>query len=169
LDYGVTGLGWALYLTGTALGRDDLVDVAREAGDYLRFIAVWDERGGCKWPQIIPYGPNDADDDGVFDDWDAFPANPNEAVDSDSDGIGDNFEWLIADDDPGDGLNSFSDVLPVDDYDGDGASNLTEFQLGTDPASWTDVSVCSPAWITAVIAVLLFAFLYKSQKTAPHR
>jgi len=169
LDYGVTGLGWALYLTGMALGRDDLVAVAREAGDYLRFIAVWDERGGCKWPQIIPYGPNDADDDGVFDDWDAFPTNPDEAVDSDSDGMGDNFEWSIVDDDPDDSLYGFADVLPTDDYDGDGASNLTEFQLGTDPTSWTDVSLYSPAWITALLAILLCASRRKWGTRPPNK
>jgi len=132
-DYGVTGLGLSLYETGSRLGLPGLVEAAREAVEYLKLITVWDGQGMCKWPQIIPFGPVDTDGDGVFDEWDAFPSKPDEAVDFDSDGMGDNFEWLIIDDNTGDPLEFFPDVLPGDDYDGDGFSNLTEFQNGTDP------------------------------------
>ena len=133
LDYGVTGLGWALYQVGEALDRPDLVQVARTAGDYLRQITVWEESGGCKWPQIVPYGPGDADQDGVYNAWDAFPVKAGEAVDSDGDAMGDHFEWLIIDHDPNDLLVTFADTLPDDDYDGDLAVNLVEFKAGTDP------------------------------------
>jgi len=133
-DYGVTGLGLALYVLGTRLDdREDLVGVAHKAAEYLEFITVWDAQGGCKWPQIIPYGPVDTDGDGVFNEWDTFPSHPEDAVDFDADGMGDNFEWKIIDHHPDDPLESFEDVLPGDDYDGDGYSNLDEFKAKTDP------------------------------------
>ena len=133
LDYGSTGLGMALAYTGTRLGRTDLTDGALEAAEYLRLTAVWDEAAGCKWPQIVPYGPVDSDGDGIIDDWDAFPVHPDEAVDSDSDAMGDHFEWLIIDDNPDDLLVSFGDVLADDDYDNDTITNVDEFLLGLDP------------------------------------
>lgn len=133
LDYGLTGLGMVLAEVGTRLERTDLTDGAFEAAEYLRLTAVWDEEAGCKWPQIVPYGPVDSDGDGIIDDWDAFPAHPDEAVDSDSDAMGDHFEWLIIDDDPDDSLENFDEVLPADDYDKDSISNYDEFLLGLDP------------------------------------
>jgi len=132
-DWGVTGLGLALYVTGSRLDRPDLVDVAHKAAEYLMLITVWDERGGCKWPQIIPYGPGDADADGVYNPWDTFPIYPNDVLDFDADGIGDNFEWKIIDHDSNDPLEIFADVLPEDDYDDDGHSNINEFNFQTDP------------------------------------
>jgi len=132
-DYGATGLGLALYVIGSRLDREDLVGVAQKAVEYLQLITVWDEQAGCKWPQIIPYGPVDTDGDGVYNEWDTFPSHPDDVVDFDGDGMGDNFEWKIIDHDPGDPLESFSDVLPGDDYDGDGHSNLKEFNNKTDP------------------------------------
>ena len=78
-------------------------------------------------------------------------ANPHEAVDSDGDRMGDTFEWLIVDDNEGDALDSFADVLPAADYDDDGTLNLTEFRLGTDPTSWTEVRAFSPAWIAIAL------------------
>jgi len=162
-DYGVTGLGKCLYELGTELGRPDLMAVAREAADYVRFITVWDQRGGCKWPQIVPYGPNDNDGDGVIDQWDAFPGSSREAVDSDGDRMGDNFEWFIIDDNGADGLNSFGDILPEDDYDDDGTSNLSEFRLGTDPTSWTDVPVFPPYCVVIAFVMLIgLSWRYRS-------
>jgi len=141
-DYGLTGLGLALYLLGEKLDRTDMVEVAHKSVEYLRFVTVWDEQGGCKWPQIIPYGPVDTDGDGLFNDWDHFPSHPDDAVDFDSDGMGDNFEWKIIDHDPGDPLESFDDVLPGDDFDGDGHSNLKEFTGKTDPTDPGSHPVC---------------------------
>jgi len=132
-DYGVTGLGLALYALGSRIERPDLVDVAHKAVEYLQLATVWDEQGGCKWPQIIPYGPVDTDGDGLFNDWDQFPSHPDDVVDFDSDGMGDNFEWKIIDYDPGDPVEEFGDVLPGGDFDGDGHSNLKEFNNQTDP------------------------------------
>jgi len=81
LDGGLTGLGLVLYQTGTELSRPDLVSVAQDAVEYLKLIAKTADQGGLKWPQIIPYGPNDTDGDGVFDDWDEYPDDPNKVWD----------------------------------------------------------------------------------------
>ncbi len=68
-------------------------------------------------------GP-DSDRDGVPDAADAFPLNPNETVDTDSDGVGDNADT----DDDGDGVPDAKDEYPLDpaesaDTDGDGIGN----------------------------------------------
>ncbi len=86
----------------------------------------------------------DADDDGdgVPDTQDAFPLDASEALDSDSDGMGDNYEGRFGLDasDPGDAAL---------DNDGDGATNLEEFQAGTNP------TVNEPAVITIINTILL--------------
>ncbi len=68
-------------------------------------------------------GP-DSDRDGVPDSIDAFPFDPNESVDTDDDGVGDNAD----DDDDGDGVDDVDDEFPLDpdeafDTDGDGTGN----------------------------------------------
>jgi hypothetical protein len=52
----------------------------------------------------------DQDGDGVSDVDDAFPSDPTESVDTDSDGIGNNAD----DDDDGDGVADGSDLFPLD-------------------------------------------------------
>lgn len=79
----------------------------------------------------------DSDGDGYTDDVDAFPYNPNEWLDTDGDGMGDNFENLIINHNPTDGIDDFDDVLRNDDYDGDGYTNFQEFLIGTDPTDGT--------------------------------
>ncbi len=81
----------------------------------------------------------DADNDGVLNGDDAFPGDPNESVDSDSDGIGNNAD-----------LDDDNDILPdtwerrfgfdplnagdaVADADGDQLSNAAEYLAGTRP------------------------------------
>lgn len=54
-------------------------------------------------------------------------------VDSDGDGIPDEWEQLMIDSDYTGRLLSFADVNPNDDLDGDGLTNLQEFLLGTYP------------------------------------
>ena len=86
----------------------------------------------------------DTDGDGIPDFEDAFPNNPEESLDTDLDGIGNNEDL----DDDNDGLpdmyeaaNGFDSLEPSDavgDADGDLISNLVEFQLGTDPNDPTD-------------------------------
>lgn len=82
--------------------------------------------------------PEDSDGDGVPDDQDAFPHDPNEWEDTDSDGIGNNTD---TDDDndgmPDDWENTYG-FNPLfddsgEDFDGDGFTNLEEYEAGSDP------------------------------------
>ena len=57
-----------------------------------------------------PYETDDSDLDGVGDLADAFPDDPFETIDTDSDGVGDNAD---ADDD-GDGIDDLYDSTPLD-------------------------------------------------------
>ncbi len=70
---------------------------------------------------------DDADDDGVKDVDDAFPNDPNESVDTDDDGIGDNGDT----DDDNDGVNDENDAFPFDptestDADNDGVGDAAD-------------------------------------------
>jgi hypothetical protein len=83
--------------------------------------------------------PSDSDGDGVVDELDAFPSDPEEWMDTDSDGIGNNAD--IDDDNDGmpdsweieHGLDPLMDDSQ-EDLDGDGVSNIDEFENGGDPA-----------------------------------
>lgn len=91
---------------------------------------------------VIAMNPaGDIDGDGVLNGVDAFPGNPLESVDTDSDGIGDNGDF----DDDGDTLPDswerrygFDDKVAGDeleDGDGDGVFNGEEHAAGTRPDS----------------------------------
>ena len=82
----------------------------------------------------------DSDNDGVPDDDDAFPNDPNEQFDNDKDNIGDNSDT----DDDNDGYTDEEelaygsdpfdkDSIPGEDDDGDGLTNDLENKIGTDP------------------------------------
>lgn len=82
----------------------------------------------------------DSDGDGVPDDLDVFPDDPNEWADADHDGIGDNTDT----DDDNDGMPDEWEIAygfdPLadnadEDFDGDGFSNYEEYIQGTDPTS----------------------------------
>lgn len=75
----------------------------------------------------------DTDGDQVPDLLDDFPDDFNECRDTDSDGMGDNFEQGIIDADSGDTIETLEDVLPEDDFDGDTITNMDEFIHGSDP------------------------------------
>lgn len=69
-------------------------------------------------------GVSDSDGDGVDDASDAFPNDPNESVDTDGDGAGNNADT----DDDGDGVADTDDAFPLDssestDTDGDGTGD----------------------------------------------
>jgi len=55
--------------------------------------------------------------------------------DQDGDGLPDEWEQIIVDEDPDDYINNLWDVVPGDDYDGDGLTNLQEYDAGTDPTN----------------------------------
>ena len=120
-----------------------------------------DNRDGVEPPSWInPWQP-DTDGDGVVDPQDQFPTDPNETVDSDHDGIGDNADPdddndglsdsdeaalgtnpLVADTD-GDGVSDGQDALPLDpseqlDTDGDGTGNNADSDDDNDGISDAD-------------------------------
>jgi len=90
--------------------------------DYIR---VYDENNGSLiWADEFDNEPQDTDGDGVPDQDDAFPADPDETVDTDADGIGNNADT----DDDGDGFTDSIDEFPLDetesiDTDSDGTGN----------------------------------------------
>ena len=89
----------------------------------------------------------DSDGDGYSDDEDAFPSDPEEWLDTDGDGLGNNTDT----DDDGDGVSDNADAFPLNatetvdtdgdgignnadiDDDGDGYSDAAEIAAGTDP------------------------------------
>jgi hypothetical protein len=81
----------------------------------------------------------DSDGDGVIDDIDAFPNDPDEWIDTDNDGIGNNADTDDDDDGMPDnweidyGLNPLVDDAH-DDLDGDGVDNIDEYENGGNPS-----------------------------------
>jgi gliding motility-associated-like protein len=115
--------------------------------DDLNVCNSSDSNSGADGSSVI-----DSDGDGIRDDLDAFPLDPTEWIDTDTDGVGNNTDS----DDDGDGfldtieviggsdpLDSSSIPLDTDndglinildeDDDNDGISDLIELQVGTDP------------------------------------
>lgn len=89
----------------------------------------------------------DSDGDGVSDDEDAFPFDPNESQDFDNDGVGDNADAFPNDpsetvDSDGDGVGDNSDAFPFDpnetqDSDGDGVGDNAD-AFPNDPTQSVD-------------------------------
>ena len=116
------------------------------SGVTLRFrLAVLDEEGLqdtdiCRI-FITQETVSDEDGDGVPDSEDAFPSDPNEWLDTDADGLGNNADG----DDDNDGLQDAWELLygldPLtndanEDPDGDGIVNIDEFANETDPTTF---------------------------------
>ena len=77
--------------------------------------------------------PVDSDNDGVNDDKDAFPMDPDETADADGDGVGDNADL----DDDNDGVADVHDGLPLNpmetaDADGDGVGDNADLDDDND-------------------------------------
>lgn len=100
-----------------------------------------------------PFPPRDSDDDGYFDDVDAFPDDPTQWQDSDGDGYGDNIDGDNPDIFPADpnewsdmdldGIGDNSDAFPDDhtewtDTDGDGVGDNTD-KFPNDASDWSDL------------------------------
>ena len=92
----------------------------------------------------------DSDGDGVPNGTDAFPSDPNEWLDTDHDGIGNNADT----DDDGDGIpdsvekaNGLNPLKASDasgDLDRDGFSNLIEYRQGTNMRSASSKPIWTP-------------------------
>ena len=117
------------------------------------------DAAGCSASQL------DSDGDGVPDDQDAFPNDPNETVDTDGDGIGNNADT----DDDNDGVDDANDAFPLDptessdldgdgigdnsdpDRDGDGVANEDDY-FPDDPTAFSvpTVTITAPQTLTTV-------------------
>jgi hypothetical protein len=89
------------------------------------------------------------------------PINSSALSDTDEDGLPDDLEQQIIDDDPNDGIVGYGDVLPGDDYDGDGESNQVEYDNGTDP---TDARSANS--VENVYATFHFEIFREAEQTA---
>lgn len=110
------------------------------ADQYYRISVEACNPIGCyETEQSQPILPaQDTDGDGVIDDYDPFPDDPNEWSDMDNDGIGDNSDPDI----DGDGIPNDQEIEwgldPLNngdadiDFDGDGFENAFEYIVGTD-------------------------------------
>ena len=91
----------------------------------------------------FPRDPNeqmDRDGDGVGDNADPFPDDPAYKSDDDGDGIPNNWERIF-------GLSPFDDRDGENDLDGDGLTNLNEYLSGTLPNHWdSDGDGMSDGW-----------------------
>ena len=134
---------------GVTLSNSDSVEATFTApnvsfaGETLTFRLTVTDNGGLQDADYCSISVTkesvvDSDSDGVPDDEDAFPFDPDEWLDTDNDGIGNNAD----DDDDDDGMpddweNHYGlDPLRDDadeDPDGDGVSNIDEYNNGTDP------------------------------------
>lgn len=143
---------------GTQQAVFSVIDSSGNTASTTFNITVTDDFSACAPPVAPPPSGGggsvslDTDGDGVDDDIDAFPLDPTEWSDTDSDGIGNNLD--IDDDNDGfddsieilvgtDSLNNSSFPLDTDsdgvinfldsDDDNDGFTDILELEVGTDP------------------------------------
>jgi hypothetical protein len=114
-------------------------NIILSSGQNVITVTAKDAAGNTgKDTLTVTYTPVDSDGDGVPDDQDAFPNDPDEYLDTDGDGEGNNADT----DDDNDGMPDDWELTygldPLiydadDDPDGDGVSNINEYESGTDP------------------------------------
>lgn len=157
--------------------------------DQFRMVSPAVQENDLLCVPSIKYGFSvifDTDEDGVNDDLDAFPLNPNEQYDTDGDGTGNNADL----DDDGDGLldavetgtgiftdaqNTGTDPLNSD-TDGDSVGDGVEVDLGTNPLDPTDFPVLPmmsalgrQLLILAIVGVAAFFVLVRPAGLLPAR
>jgi hypothetical protein len=93
----------------------------------------------------------DSDGDGIPDDQDAFPDDPDYWLDADMDGIPDDWEWQIVDANLNDNITGIDHVQPADDFDGDRCSNLIEYRKGTDPTDANSYPSLGMPWLMLLL------------------
>jgi len=104
----------------------------------LKFFAV-DALGNRSETKTEIYAISDQDQDGVSDNLDDFPTDPNEWTDTDKDGIGNNAD---TDDDNDSMPDTWEETYGLDplvddalmDLDNDGITNVDEYAAGKNPA-----------------------------------
>ena len=102
--------------------------------------------------------PADTDGDGVADDQDAFPNDPDEQTDTDGDGIGNNADTDDDNDAMPDewetdhGLNPLADDAS-EDKDSDSFSNLQEYEAQTDPGDSSSKPVTTSVVLPEILVV----------------
>ena len=121
-DVGIVNLTWSFQYDGrtVALYGSNPRFTFDIPGNYTITLTLTDELGNVISDTfiltVLPIDDedNDEDDDGdgVPDVDDAFPLDPNEWVDTDGDGIGDNTDL----DDDGDNVTDILDDFPLDPY-----------------------------------------------------
>ncbi len=104
-----------------------VVDSDGNIGRAIRQIFIVSDTTDTDGDGIFDFMDDDDDNDGVEDEFDAFPLDPAEQLDTDGDAVGDNADT----DDDGDGVPDSSDVFPLDstetlDTDGDGVGNNSD-------------------------------------------
>lgn len=113
-------------------------------------------------PGAVP-PPPDTDGDGVEDSVDAFPDDPNETLDTDGDGVGNNADL----DDDGDGIADVDDSTPlgVEDSTGDTGGDAGTGDMGGDAGGTEDTTggnaapVSGPICGLGMIGMMLATFL----------
>ena len=104
-------------------------------GSATGIFRILEDKDGDGIPDLYD---TDADNDGVSDEEDMFPNDPNEWADFDGDGIGDNADV----DEDNDGTPDVDDAFPFDpnedtDSDGDGVGDNSDL-FPLDPEQWDD-------------------------------
>ncbi len=126
-------------IRATFVAPDNITDTTTLAFE----LTVTDSQGASSADTCLvviePLTATDSDGDGIDDDSDAFPNDPDEWADNDHDGTGDNADTDDDNDGMPDawekqyGLDPFTSDAGLD-ADGDGITNLEEYQAGSNPA-----------------------------------
>ena len=120
-------------------GKVVITDTEDFMNPKLKLVSVCDaSMNGKAWDQ-------DSDQDGMIDALDAFPSEPNEYIDSDGDGTGNNADI----DDDGDTVSDVDEATSgtnplLADTDRDGFSDAQELIDATDPLDKDDCATCTP-------------------------